>query len=139
MASKPYSKNEHDLFCAKHDAARNERGCEFGRSDAMRLNVLEEDYKSELISVKAGQKLFTEDIFPKMKEEVKDAGVHVKIATETVAEMKKNNSLLVFTIMGAVIVQLLLGVLKLKQDAENQTQLIKMLTSNKFKIDEVQK
>lgn len=139
MAQKPYTKNEHDLFCAKHDVMRNDLGCEFGRSDATRLDTLEADYKSELISVKAGQKLFVEDIFPQMKDDVKEAGAHVKIALETVAEMKKNNSLLIYTIIGAVMVQLWVGVMKLRQDAENQTQLIKMLTSNKFKIDEVQK
>jgi hypothetical protein len=67
----------------------NEKGCEFGRKTMTELKNVEDDYKSYFKSVKAGQELFANEIFPKMQEGVREAKEVAKDANSKIEKSEK--------------------------------------------------
>jgi hypothetical protein len=105
------------------------KGCEYGRTTWNETKKLEADYKSDLGSVRAGQNLFINEIFPKMQDGVRDAKQNTEAALAAVKEAKKavvdmrKSMWAIFVSLFLMVAATIWGNLaKLGQDSRNQVE-----------------
>lgn len=119
----------------------NANGCFHGNLDRQRLSSEVERLGSYYGSVKAGQELFINDIFPKMKESVEESkeiarnskkdivmsANMIEEARECVKESKKSVNTMVCAFLGGLLLlvatNVYYGSAKLSQDSDNQNRL----------------
>jgi hypothetical protein len=108
-------------------AILHKEGCEYGRMNEKALETLREDYKSDLGSVRSGQKMFVEDIFPKMQEGIREAKAHSQTAMDSIKKAEKAVDRMNKYMVGLFISLFLMvaatvwsGIAKLGQDSKNQ-------------------
>lgn len=114
------------------------------------MDNLELDYKSELVSVKTGQKLFIETIIPNMRESIRSTETKTDEASKAAVRAEKKAGHIderidafgwrvMVGIILIVLTQIIATWFKINQDSENQKQTVAFLMalSRGVKIQQV--
>jgi hypothetical protein len=136
MTAAKFDESEHHKAHALNMEKLNKDGCEKGRRLEDRINYIESDYKSELVSIRSGQQLFHDDIFPKMQQAVQEAkelaestdlqvgaaSAAARRCETSVDNSQKENRGLMRGFIISIVLLLLASVGKIWQDKVNQDQ-----------------